>query len=84
MAKKLKTLPVAKQSTDYPMAVNPAKVSEADKKKMEDRERRYRAEDALRDIERAEQHKTNKQLMSDVKTLAREKVTALDKVCKSK
>jgi len=44
-------------------------------------ERNYRAEDALRDIERAEAHKRDKALMSDVKKLASEKVASLKKIC---
>jgi hypothetical protein len=49
--------------------------------KDESRERKWRAEDALRDIERAEQHKRDKMLMGDVKKLAKEKVKSLNKVC---
>lgn len=45
-----------------------------------DRERRYKAEDALRDIERAEDYRNDKQLMSDVKQLASEKIANLKKV----
>lgn len=47
----------------------------------EARKRKYRAEDALRDIERAEGHKRNKELMGDVKKLAKEKVNSLKKIC---
>lgn len=43
--------------------------------------KRYRAEDALRDIERAEGHKRDKSLMKDVKSLAKEKVKSLNKIC---
>lgn len=46
-----------------------------------DRERKWRAEDALRDIERAEGHKRDAKLMSDVKKLAKEKVNSLKKIC---
>lgn len=45
-------------------------------------ERRYRAEDALRVIEKAETHKRDKSLMRDVKGLAKERVESLKKVCK--
>lgn len=45
------------------------------------RERKWRAEDALRDIERAENHKRDKQLMSDVKKLAQDKVKSLKNIC---
>ncbi len=43
-------------------------------------ERKWRAEDALRDIERAEKHKADKSLMKDVKACAKEKMKALSKV----
>lgn len=45
------------------------------------RERKWKAEDALRDIERAEGHKRDKALMGDVKKLAKEKVNSLKKIC---
>ncbi len=48
---------------------------------MKEQERRYRAEDALRDIERAEKHRKNKELMKDVKKYAREKVKTLKSIC---
>lgn len=48
----------------------------------EARERRYRAEDALRDIERAKKHENDKSLMKDVKQLAKERIKDLGKVCK--
>lgn len=44
-------------------------------------ERNWRAEDALRDIERAEAHKRDKALMADVKRLAQDKVNSLKKIC---
>lgn len=43
-------------------------------------ERRYRAEDALRTITRAEEHKGDPRLMSDVKKLARDMAAKLKKV----
>lgn len=49
--------------------------------KDEARERKWKAEDALRDIQRAEQHKRDKSLMSDVKKLAKEQVNSLKKIC---
>ena len=42
---------------------------------------KWRAEDALRDIERAEAHKRDKALMADVKKLAQDKVKALKDLC---
>lgn len=78
MAKKNK-LPVA--STSMPVAVDkPYKPSPSEKKESEARERRYRAEDALRDLQRAECHRKDKSLMKDVKALAQEQIQALSKV----
>lgn len=57
------------------------KVSQKSDSDYEARERKYRAEDALRDIERAEKHKSDKALMGDVKKLAKEKVNSLKKIC---
>ena len=42
---------------------------------------KWRAEDALRDIERAEAHRRDKALMADVKELAQAKVKALKDLC---
>lgn len=44
-------------------------------------ERRYKAEDALRDIERAEKHRKDKGLMKDVKKMAREKIKTMKDIC---
>jgi len=71
MAKKNK-LPVETSE-----AINPAP---SVKKEYEAKERRYRAEDALRDIQRVECHKKDKQLMKDVKSLAKEQIKALSNV----
>lgn len=46
----------------------------------EKREREYRARSALEDIERAEGHRKNKDLMRDVKSLAKEKVKCLSNI----
>lgn len=43
-------------------------------KDYEERERKYRAERALEDIERAEKHKRDKSLMKDVKACAADKL----------
>lgn len=72
MAKGLKKLPVAGES-NASMGIEMTAKDEA-------RERRYRAEDALRDIERAEKHKSDKDLMKDVKACAREKMKAYGKL----
>ena len=57
------------------------KVSQKSDSEYEARERKYKAEDALRDLERAEGHKKDKTLMGDVKKLAREKADSLKKLC---
>lgn len=44
-------------------------------------EMKYRAEDALRDIERAENHKSDKNLMKYVKQAAKTKIKAMKKIC---
>jgi hypothetical protein len=46
----------------------------------DDGERKYKAEDALRCIERAEEYKRDRSLMKDVKGLARMKIKALGKI----
>lgn len=46
-----------------------------------DEARKWKTEDALRDIERAEAHKRDKSLMRDVKKLAKEKMNNLNKIC---
>jgi hypothetical protein len=79
MAKKTTKLPVANITADYPStACKPYKPS----KEEQERQRRYAAEDGLRAIQRAEEVKSNKQLMSDVKALASEQVNNLKKFCK--
>ena len=49
-----------------------------------DRERRYKAEDALCALQRAREVEQDKQLMSDVKSLAKEQMRALNKVAGDK
>ena len=49
-------------------------------KESEAKERRYRVEGALRDIERAETHRRDKELMKHVKSLAKEKIRCLGKI----
>lgn len=74
MAKK--KLPAAK-----PMAsTQPETVITKRSHEDEARERRYRAESALRTIEEAENHKRDKDLMRDVKACAREKKKTYDKL----
>lgn len=46
-----------------------------------ERARMWKAEDALRDIERADRHRNDKQLMRDVGKLAAEKIKSLKGLC---
>ena len=72
MAKKAKT-----QKNSLPVATDMPAPTKMDK----DREMRYRAEGALSDIERAEKHRGDKELMGHVSKLAKEKVASLKKIC---
>lgn len=74
-------LPVEKLKASKPIPVKIVNDEPKETKSYEDRERKYKAEDALRDLERAEGHKRDKTLMSDVKKLAREKAESLKKIC---
>jgi hypothetical protein len=73
-------LPVQKLSAKAKAAVPVKIVSDSPMESTAER-RNWRAEDALRDIERAEAHKSDKSLMSDVKKLAQDKLAALKKIC---
>lgn len=77
-------LPVEKLKASkkaIPVRIVSETVSPSSDKAYEARERKYRAEDALRDIERAEKHKRDAALMKDVKALAQDKVNSLKKIC---
>lgn len=77
MAKKL---PVEKLSAKAKKAI-PVKIVSEPMETSKSEQRNWRAEDALRDIERAERHKSDKALMADVKKLAQEKVKSLKDIC---
>lgn len=47
----------------------------------ESRERKWKAEDALRTMKEYEKIKSDKQLMSDVKKMAKEEMNKLKKIC---
>ena len=79
MAKK--GLPVAKGNKPVPVKIVHDEPSPTISRSDDARERKWKAEDALRDIERAEGHKRDKQLMADVKGLAKEKMNSLKKIC---
>jgi hypothetical protein len=55
------------------------RVSQKSDSEYAERERKYRAEDALRVISQAEEHKKDRDLMKDVKSLAREKMKSMQK-----
>lgn len=82
MAKK--GLPLKKaegKTTPVPVKIVNSTDSVASPRNDEAREREWRAKSALEDIERAEGHKRDKNLMGDVKKLAKEKVKSLNKIC---
>ena len=78
---KSKGLPVEKLSAKAKKAVPVKIVNDAPTVAESKESRNWRAEDALRDIERAERHKSDKALMADVKKLAQEKVKSLKDIC---
>lgn len=57
---------------------SPCSTSDA---KYEARERKYKAEDALRTMKEYEKIKADKQLMGDVKKMAKEEMNKLKKIC---
>lgn len=74
------TLPVAKAGGPVSTSAaieGPDRISVSE----QNERRRYMAEDALRDIERAEKHKRDAKLMKDVKAVAKEKMASLKKIC---
>lgn len=76
MAKKSTKLPVEKPSSSYPISAAPYKPTKADV----DRERRYKAEDALRTLTQASEYQKDKGLMKDVKALAKEQMNKLKNI----
>lgn len=77
MAKKTNTLPVGKAKPIPVKIVNDSPKSSP----VEYDDSKWRAEDALRTIQRAEELKSDKKLMSNVKKLASEQVKNLKKFC---
>ncbi len=73
-------LPVAKLKASKTKPVPVKIVSDSPVEAKPDRN--WRAEDALRDIKRAEAHKRDAALMADVKKLAQDEVASLKKFCK--
>ena len=72
-------LPVAKLKASKSKPV-PVKIVH-DTPEVSTSDRKWRAEDALRDIERAETHRRDKALMREVETLAKAKIDSLKKIC---
>jgi hypothetical protein len=72
-----KSLPVEKLTKAVPVKI----VHERTSPDSDDRERKYKARSALEDIERAEGHRRDKDLMRDVKKLAKDKVKTLKDIC---
>lgn len=86
MAKK--GLPIAKAEGAKKVKPVPVKIvhdemmpSTANNKDYEAEERKRKARYALEDIERAEGHRKDRDLMRDVKALAKEKIKAMSKIC---
>lgn len=77
MAKKLPVEKLRAKSKPVPVKIVNDYPSEVSTKE----QRNYRAEDALRDIQRAKKHEQDKELMRDVKKLAKEQVNSLKKIC---
>lgn len=72
---------MAKKSNSLP-TLNAAPVEYKVTKEDRERERKYRAEDGLRTIQRAEEIKADKQCMADIKALATKQVNDLKKFMK--
>jgi hypothetical protein len=71
----------ASKSKPVPVRIVSEASSPSTDKGYEDRERKYRAEDALRTIKEYEKLQSDKSLMKDVKALAKEQMNALKKIC---
>ncbi len=75
---KMNKLPVVSNSTTS--NASPMKHEKAESAAYEAKERKWKAEEALSTIERAEAHKRDKALMREVKSLAKDKIKCLDKI----
>lgn len=65
-------------AVDYPSPCAPVKMTKED----EARRRRYAAEDGLRTLNQAEEIRSDKQRMADIKSLANEQMANLKKFSK--
>lgn len=77
MAKKVMPVEKLKASKAKPV---PVKIV-SDSPSYPEESKKWRAQDALRDLERAAEHKRDKALMADVKKLAADKVKSLKDIC---
>ncbi len=76
MAKAKVRLPVESVATNQPERILAKRSAEE-----EARERKWKAEDALRTMKEYEKIKTDKVLMSDAKKLAKDEMRKLKKIC---
>lgn len=83
MAKKSKGLPITQNVTTGKAAEKEIKGMEKDAKEPKgemERERKWEVQDALKTIQRAEELKSDRQLMKDVKREAKMQAKALSKI----
>lgn len=79
MANKLAKLTTKTESgSDYPSPAYEGKYKPSKEEEM--RRRRYKAEDGLRTLQRAQEVMADKQLMADIRCVAAEQMKALKKV----
>ena len=74
-------LPIKKASTPVPVKIVHDDIQPKVNADYEAEERKRKARYALEDIERAEGHKRDKELMKEVKKVAREKISTMKKIC---
>lgn len=70
-----------KKSVKLPVATGNTPEGPKDVMKISASEKKYRTEDAMRDLERAEAHRRDPDMMRDVKAMAKQKMIALKKLC---
>lgn len=71
-------LPTSKLPAARPDVPSPCSTKSS--KQFDAQERRWKAQDALRDIQRVRDYEKDKSLMSDVKTLAQEQIDSLKRI----
>ncbi len=75
-------LPIKKaEGKPVPVKIVNDEVASSPDKNWEAEERKRKAKYALEDIERAEGHKRDKDLMKEVKKAAKEKIKTMQKIC---